>query len=62
MEKLKIKDFSKFKDDFVLPNLLDIQLVAYENFLQRYISSEKRNDQGLEEVFRESGNPFTSLA
>src|SRR3989338_6706878 len=53
MEKLKIKDFSKFRDDFVLPNLLDIQLVAYESFLQRYIAPEKRHDQGLEEVFRE---------
>ncbi len=53
MEKLKIKNFSKFTDDFVLPNLLDIQLVAYASFLQRYTSFDKRKDQGLEEVFRE---------
>ncbi len=53
MEKLKIKDFSKFKDDFALPNLLDIQLVAYESFLQHFAAPEKRKDQGLEEVFRE---------
>ena len=53
MEKLKTKDFRKFSDNFVLPNLLDIQSVAYENFLQRYIAPEKRGDQGLEEVFRE---------
>ena len=53
MEKLKIKNFSKFNDDFELPNLLDIQLVAYEKFLQRDISPEKRSDRGLEEVFRE---------
>jgi DNA-directed RNA polymerase subunit beta len=53
MENIKIKNFSKFKDDFPLPNLLDIQLVAYANFLQRYTSIEKRKDQGLEEVFSE---------
>jgi len=53
MEKIKIKNFSKFKDDFQLPNLLDIQLVAYAEFLQRYTDAEKRKDQGLEEVFRE---------
>src|SRR3990167_9932107 len=53
MEKLKIKNFSKFKDDFELPNLLDIQVVAYEKFLQRDMPSEKRSDVGLEEVFRE---------
>ena len=53
MEKLKIKNFSKFKDDFELPDLLDIQVVAYEKFLQRNTSPEKRGDVGLEEVFRE---------
>lgn len=41
------------KDDFVLPSLLDIQLVAYEQFLQRAVDPEEREDQGLEEVFRE---------
>ncbi len=53
MDKLKIKDFSKFRDNFELPDLLDIQTISYEAFLQREISSDKRKDQGLEEVFRE---------
>jgi len=53
MEKLKIRDFSKVQHNFELPHLLDIQKVAYEHFLQRYASPDKRNDQGLEEVFRE---------
>ena len=53
MDKLKIKNLSKFNDDFELPNLLDIQVVAYEKFLQRDLPSDKRTDQGLEEVFRE---------
>ncbi|MFC1510708.1 hypothetical protein ACFL49_03505 [Candidatus Omnitrophota bacterium] len=34
MTNLKIKNFSKFVHNFELPSLLDIQLVAYENFLQ----------------------------
>jgi len=53
MDTIKIKNFSKFNDDFELPNLLDIQWVAYEKFLQRYESPEERSDRGLEEVFRE---------
>ncbi len=53
MTKLNIKNFSKFKDNFPLPRLLDIQLVAYADFLQRYDHPEKRKDQGLEEVFGE---------
>ena len=53
MEKLKVKDFSKFHDNFELPSLLDIQTLSYEEFLQRNVSTDKRKDQGLEEVFRE---------
>ena len=53
MEKLKVKDFSKFQDNFELPKLLDIQTLSYEEFLQRHLSTDKRKDQGLEEVFRE---------
>ncbi|MBF0490958.1 MAG: hypothetical protein HQL15_10205 [Candidatus Omnitrophica bacterium] len=53
MEKLKIKDFSKFQDNFELPKLLDMQTLPYEDFLQRDVQADKRKDQGLEEVFRE---------
>ncbi|HBG61030.1 MAG: DNA-directed RNA polymerase subunit beta [Omnitrophica WOR_2 bacterium GWF2_38_59] len=53
MEKINIKDFSKVRDNFDFPQLLDIQLVAYEQFLQRDIHADKREEQGLEEVFRE---------
>jgi DNA-directed RNA polymerase subunit beta len=53
MEKLKVKDFSKFQDNFELPKLLDIQTLSYEEFLQRNVPTDKRKDQGLEEVFRE---------
>ena len=53
MAKLNIKEFSKYQDTFELPSLLDIQVKSYESFLQRGIGSDKRQDQGLEEVFRE---------
>ncbi len=53
MGKIKTRDFSKYKDTFELPQLLEIQLKAYEDFLQKDAESEKRKDQGLEEVFRE---------
>jgi len=53
MQKMKIRNFSKFQDNFELPHLLDLQVVAYNGFLQRQASPEKRKDQGLEEVFRE---------
>ena len=53
MKKPKFRSFAKAKDNFELPSLLDIQVKAYEDFLQRGISSDKRTDTGLEEVFRE---------
>lgn len=53
MKKAKLRNFRKFPDDFELPHLLDIQLVAYAEFLQRDTPSDKRKDKGLEEVFRE---------
>ncbi|MCA9406585.1 MAG: DNA-directed RNA polymerase subunit beta, partial [Candidatus Omnitrophica bacterium] len=53
MEELKFRNFSKFKDNFELPQLLDIQLEAYKSFLQRDLDADKRADQGLQEVFAE---------
>jgi DNA-directed RNA polymerase subunit beta len=53
MAKLNTKEFSKYQDTFELPSLLDIQVKSYESFLQRDLGSDKRQDQGLEEVFRE---------
>ncbi len=51
--KLTIRNFGKFVDNFDLPNLLDIQKVAYAAFLQRDADPLQRAAQGLEEVFRE---------
>ncbi|NTV29728.1 MAG: DNA-directed RNA polymerase subunit beta, partial [Candidatus Omnitrophica bacterium] len=53
MAKKTFREFSKFSDTFELPSLLDIQVKSYESFLQRETDSDKRSDQGLEEVFRE---------
>ncbi len=53
MGKLKIKNFSKFQDNFEVPQLLDIQTISYAAFLQRDILFDQRADLGLEEVFRE---------
>ncbi len=53
MKKPKFRSFAKAKDNFELPSLLDIQVKAYEDFLQRDMMSDKRTDTGLEEVFRE---------
>ncbi len=53
MSKIKIRNFGKIKDNFELPKLLDVQLDSYEAFLQRDVAPDKRQDQGLEEVFRE---------
>ena len=53
MQKKTFRNFSKFQDNFELPQLLDIQLESYKAFLQRDTAPEKRGDQGLEEVFRE---------
>ena len=48
---IRRKNFAKFKEVYELPNLLDIQLESYREFLQRDIPSQERKPQGLQEVF-----------
>ena len=43
--------FSKLRENIEMPNLLDIQIVSYENFLQRDVPPEKRANVGLQGVF-----------
>ena len=43
--------FSKLKENIEMPNLLDVQIVSYENFLQRDIPPDKRENVGLQGVF-----------
>ena len=45
-------DFSKFQPKIPVPDLLDIQLASWENFLQEDVLPEKRQNKGLEAVFK----------
>ncbi|MFA6079453.1 MAG: DNA-directed RNA polymerase subunit beta, partial [Candidatus Omnitrophota bacterium] len=49
----KRKSYAKIAECFEMPNLLDIQLHSYEEFLQADIAKSKRKNQGLESAFRE---------
>jgi len=47
------EDFAKIPAVIDIPNLIDIQLASYERFLQWEVRpSERRQDEGLEGVFR----------
>jgi len=48
---IKRKNFARFKEVCELPNLLDIQLESYIEFLQRDVPWQERKHQGLQEVF-----------
>ncbi len=48
---IKRKNFAKFKEVYDLPNLLEIQTISYNEFLQMDVPPEERKHQGLEEVF-----------
>ena len=50
-KKIPVENFSKIPDLYSLPNLLDIQTKSYRDFLQRFVSPEKRKKQGLQEIF-----------
>jgi len=45
------KSFSKINPVTELPDLLDIQLKSFHDFLQHNVQPENRNDQGLQSVF-----------
>ena len=50
---IKRKNFAKLKEVYDLPNLLDVQLEAYREFLQMDAAALERKRQGLQEVFEE---------
>ncbi len=49
--KVERKNFSKLRESVEMPNLLDVQLSSYENFLQREVSPGERKNMGLQAVF-----------
>ena len=46
------KSFAKIEQIVELPNLIDIQRKSYERFLQSNIRTDKREDVGLQSVFK----------
>jgi len=50
-EPIKRKSFSKISSAMEIPDLLDIQLKSFRDFLQDDIPPEKRESKGLQEVF-----------
>ncbi len=53
MTMAKRKSFGKLKELYDLPNLLDMQLGSYRDFLQIDVPASERKRQGLQEVFEE---------
>ena len=49
----KRKSYAKIEECYRLPNMLDIQLRSYEDFLQMGTPKSKRENRGLESAFRE---------
>ena len=49
----KRKSYAKLEECYKLPNMLDIQLDSYRDFLQLDIPKAKRKKEGLESAFRE---------
>ena len=51
MPLIKRKSFTKIQDTMDLPNLVEIQIKSYEEFLQSGHSTRRRKSQGLEAAF-----------
>ena len=51
MPLIKRKSFTKIQDTMELPNLVEIQIQSYEEFLQSNRSGRRRKRQGLESAF-----------
>ena len=50
---IKRKNYAKLPDLFEMPNLLDVQVRSFDEFLQTDLPRAKREKKGLEEVFHE---------
>jgi DNA-directed RNA polymerase subunit beta len=51
--KVERKDYSKTKHKVELPHLLQVQMESFEDFLQLSVDPEKRENKGLQIVFKE---------
>lgn len=50
---LKRENYAKIKECYEMPNMVEIQLDSYNIFLQADMAKNKRQDRGLESLFRE---------
>jgi len=46
------RSFGRIASITTMPNLIEVQKNSYEQFLQRFVSNEKRIEQGLQTVFK----------
>ena len=46
------RNYARTKQLTAIPNLIELQKKSYENFLQKDVDPDRRNDQGLNGVFR----------
>ncbi len=46
------RSFGRIASITTMPNLIEVQKNSYEQFLQRFVSSDKRREQGLQTVFK----------
>jgi DNA-directed RNA polymerase subunit beta len=53
MRTPEVRDFSKRGDALPIPNLIEVQQVAYQRFLQKEVEPTKRKNEGLEALLRE---------
>ncbi|HEX8324910.1 MAG TPA: DNA-directed RNA polymerase subunit beta [Tepidisphaeraceae bacterium] len=53
MRLSEVRDFSKRGDAIAVPNLIKVQQVAYNRFLQKETDPEKRKVEGIEALLRE---------
>ena len=47
------RDFSKRGDTLPIPNLIDVQIESYQQFLQKDVGPDHRKNEGLEALLRE---------
>ncbi len=53
MKITRVRDFSRFGDAVLVPDLISIQTESYQRFLQEELAPGKRKDMGLEGLLRE---------
>jgi DNA-directed RNA polymerase subunit beta len=51
---MEMREYGKTKDAVPVPNLVAMQTVAYERFLQANVPPDKRENMGLESIIRET--------